>query len=83
LNKEDVETIRERISELTRKYEDNRAKMVQLQQQITRLQQEAQRLLEVDHSLRGGISELKRLLGSQASKEEEETEEPRREETNG
>jgi len=83
LNKEDVETIRERISELTRKYEDNRAKMVQLQQQITRLQQEAQRLLEVDQSLRGGISELKRLLGSQASKEEEETEEPRREETNG
>jgi len=35
------------------------------------LQQEVQRLLQVDQSLRGGISELERLLRSQAPKEEE------------
>jgi len=79
LNKKDVKKLRERVSELTRRYEDNRVKIVQLQQQIVQLQQEVKRLLEVDHSLRGGLSELGRLLKGQAPEEapqEEKEEEP-------
>ena len=76
MNKKDVEAIRERISELTRKYEENRAKITQLQQQIMQLQQEVARLREVDHSLRGGLSELERFLKSQTPEEKTQEEKP-------
>lgn len=70
MNKKDVEKISERISELTQKWEDNQTKIVWHQQQILQLQQEVQRLREVDQSLRGGISELERLLRSEDKAEE-------------
>ena len=62
MNKKDVEAIRERISELTQRWESNQVKVVQLQQEVARL-------LEVDHSLRGGLSELGRILKGQAPEE--------------
>jgi len=46
-------------------------KIVKLQQQITQFQQEEERLLTVDQSLRGGLSELERILRSQAPEEKE------------
>ena len=70
MNKKDMESIRVRISELTQKWESNQVKVVRLQQQIIQLQQEVARLLEVDHSLRGGLSELGRLLKDQAPEED-------------
>ncbi len=84
MNKKDVEAIRERISELTQRWESNQVKVVQLQQQIIQLQQEVARLLEVDHSLRGGLSELGRLLKDQAPEEDtEEAPEEKEEEKDG
>jgi len=69
LNKKDVEKIGERISELTRKWEGNQVKIMQLQQEV-------QRLIEVDQSLRGGISELDRIIRSQVPDEEKIEEAP-------
>ena len=79
LNKKDVKATMERISELTRSWESNRVKIMQLQQ-------ETERLLQVDQSLLGGISELKRLLRIQAPKEkpqEEPQEDPEKEHQDG
>lgn len=69
MNKKDVEKTKERISELTQKWESNQVKIMQLQKEV-------QRLLQVDQSLRGGISELERLLRSQAPKEEKKERDP-------
>lgn len=69
MNKKDVEKIRERLSELTQKWDSNQVKIVKLQQQIIQLQQEVERLLTVDQSLRGGLSELERIVRSQVPEE--------------
>lgn len=74
MNKKDVETISDRISELTQKWENNQQEIMRRQQQILQLQQEVQRLSELDQSLRGGISELERILRSQTPPEETEEE---------
>ncbi len=78
MNQKDIEKIRERLSELTQKWESNQVKILKLQQQITQFQQEAEQLLTVDQSLRGGLSELERILRSQ-SPEEKEKEAPEEE----
>lgn len=59
-----------RISELTQKWESNQVDIMRRQQEIIQLQQEVARLLEVDQSLRGGLSELGRILKGQAPEEE-------------
>jgi len=75
LNKKDMEATRERISELTQKWESNQVNIVKLQQQITQLQQEVERLLMVDQSLRGGLSELERILIQTPEEDTEKKEE--------
>ena len=75
MNKKDMEATRERISELTQKWESNQVNIVKLQQQITQLQQEVERLLMVDQSLRGGISELERILSQTPEEDTEKKEE--------
>lgn len=67
--------IRERIAELTQRYNENRTKVMQLNQQILQLQSERDRLLTVDHSLRGGLAELEHVLKNQSPKEKKEEEE--------
>ena len=69
MNKDDVETIRERITELNRKWESNQVKIIQIRQEL-------ERLLQMDQSLRGGISELEHILRSQAPEEEEKEGDP-------
>lgn len=64
-----MKKIKERIAELTQKWESNQVRIVKLQQQITQLQQELERLFQVDQSLRGGLSELERIVRSQAPEE--------------
>lgn len=59
-----------RISELTQKWESNQVDIMRRQQEIIQLQQEVARLLEVDQSLRGGLSELGRILKEQVTEEE-------------
>ena len=68
MNKNDINAINKRILELTQKYDSNRVQMMQLQQEQVRLAQ-------MDQSLRGGISELKRILKGQDPKEKESEEE--------
>ena len=75
MNKKDMEATRERISELTQKWESNQVNIVKLQQQITQLQQEVERLLMVDQSLRGGLSELERILIQTPEEDTEKKEE--------
>jgi len=70
-----MEATRERISELTQKWESNQVNIVKLQQQITQLQQEVERLLMVDQSLRGGLSELERILIQTPEEDTEKKEE--------
>lgn len=84
MNKKDVEKVRERISELTQKWEGNQVEIMRLQQQIMQFQQELARLLEVDQSLRGGLSELGRILKDQAPEEDmEEAPEDKKEKKDG
>jgi len=72
MNKKEIEKIRERLSELTQKWESNQVKIVKLQQQITQFQQEEERLLQVDQSLRGGLSELERIIRDSTPEEDTE-----------